>query len=231
MGEEIDSLADAVNFGVAPAFIVYATLLSHSRIGWIVVLLYAVCIVLRLARFNALLDVDQPAYEGSTSSGCLPRRARSRDRRWRQDADSWHLVGLCGGGMGGDRLDGRRLAAGRQPHPDAPSRSSVPPNWSLPLLALVAISVAAPRCSATHRDHGDRRGLRDPHSVRGHASTGWPPTPNPGTTAQRLRAARAIRRAQPHRRSVARQASVTGPLRCEPDGGTMPAGCGSALSG
>ena len=62
MGEEIDSLADAVNFGVAPAFIVYATLLETSRVGWIVVVLYAVCIVLRLARFNALLDVDQPAY-------------------------------------------------------------------------------------------------------------------------------------------------------------------------
>ncbi|GAC1409919.1 MAG: CDP-diacylglycerol--serine O-phosphatidyltransferase [Mycobacterium sp.] len=63
MGEEMDSLADAVNFGVAPAFIVYGTLLSHSRVGWIVVLLYSVCIVLRLARYNALLDVDQPAYE------------------------------------------------------------------------------------------------------------------------------------------------------------------------
>lgn len=62
MGEEIDSLADAVNFGVAPAFIVWATLLSHNRVGWIVVLLYAVCIVLRLARFNALLDSDQPSY-------------------------------------------------------------------------------------------------------------------------------------------------------------------------
>lgn len=62
MGEEIDSLADAVNFGVAPAFIVYATLLSHNRVGWIVVLLYTVCIVLRLARFNALLDTDQPGY-------------------------------------------------------------------------------------------------------------------------------------------------------------------------
>ena len=62
MGEEIDSLADAVNFGVAPAFIVYATLLQQNRVGWIVVLLYAVCIVLRLARFNALLDSDLPAY-------------------------------------------------------------------------------------------------------------------------------------------------------------------------
>jgi CDP-diacylglycerol--serine O-phosphatidyltransferase len=63
MGEEIDSLAVAVNFGVAPAFIVYGTLLSHSRVGWIVVLVYSVCIVLRLARFNAMLDVDKPAYE------------------------------------------------------------------------------------------------------------------------------------------------------------------------
>ena len=63
MGEEIDSLADAVNFGVAPAFIVYGTLLSTSRIGWIVVLLYAVCIVLRLARFNAMLSIEQPDYE------------------------------------------------------------------------------------------------------------------------------------------------------------------------
>ena len=63
MGEEIDSLADAVNFGVAPAFIVYWTLLSDSREGWIVVLVYAVCVVLRLARYNAALGSDQPAYE------------------------------------------------------------------------------------------------------------------------------------------------------------------------
>src|SRR6185312_4381844 len=63
MGQEIDSLADAVNFGVVPAFIVYAILLDNlPRVGWLVVLLYAVCIVLRLARYNALLDVDQPVF-------------------------------------------------------------------------------------------------------------------------------------------------------------------------
>ena len=63
MGAEIDSLADAVNFGVAPALVIYVTLLPTSPVGWIFVLLYAVCIVLRLARFNALLDDDtQPAY-------------------------------------------------------------------------------------------------------------------------------------------------------------------------
>ena len=63
MGAEIDSLADAVNFGVAPAVVVYVTLLSTSPAGWVVVLLYAVCVVLRLARYNALLDDgSQPSY-------------------------------------------------------------------------------------------------------------------------------------------------------------------------
>lgn len=63
MGAEIDSLADAINFGVAPALVVYLTLLPTSPVGWIFVLLYTVCVVLRLARFNALLDDDtRPAY-------------------------------------------------------------------------------------------------------------------------------------------------------------------------
>jgi CDP-diacylglycerol--serine O-phosphatidyltransferase len=63
MGAEIDSLADAVNFGVAPALVIYLTMLQGSQVGWIFVLLYAVCVVLRLARFNALLDDDtRPAY-------------------------------------------------------------------------------------------------------------------------------------------------------------------------
>ena len=70
MGAEIDSLADAVNFGVAPALVIYVSMLDKahvgpvwSQVGWIFVLLYAVCVVLRLARFNALLDDDtRPAY-------------------------------------------------------------------------------------------------------------------------------------------------------------------------
>ena len=63
MGEEIDSLADAVNFGVAPAVVVYVTMMPGLPAGWVVVMLYAVSIVLRLARFNALLDdVTQPSF-------------------------------------------------------------------------------------------------------------------------------------------------------------------------
>ncbi|QCQ92413.1 CDP-alcohol phosphatidyltransferase family protein [Rhodococcus sp. SGAir0479] len=63
LGAELDSLADAISFGVAPALVLYVTLLDGSNFGWIVALLFAVSIVLRLARFNTLLDDDTvPAY-------------------------------------------------------------------------------------------------------------------------------------------------------------------------
>ena len=122
MGAEIDSLADAVNFGVAPAFIVYLTLLPHSSpVGWLVVLLYAVCIVLRLARFNALLDGDAAGLREEL----LRRHARTgrrhrRDRTaGREDAVPRPLVELALGPAGRHRLDDRRLPVGGQHHPDA----------------------------------------------------------------------------------------------------------------
>ncbi len=63
LGAEIDSLADAVNFGVTPALVLYVSMLSKWPVGWVVVLLYAVCVVLRLARYNALQDDGtQPPY-------------------------------------------------------------------------------------------------------------------------------------------------------------------------
>ncbi|MET9212266.1 MULTISPECIES: CDP-alcohol phosphatidyltransferase family protein [unclassified Nocardia] len=58
MGAELDSLSDAISFGVAPALVLYVTLLDGYSAGWIVALLYAVSLVLRLARFNTLLDDD-----------------------------------------------------------------------------------------------------------------------------------------------------------------------------
>lgn len=79
MGAEIDSLADAVDFGVAPAVVIYVTLLSTQPAGWIVVLLYAVCVVLRLARFNTLLDdATLPAYTREFFVGMRRRPGRSR---------------------------------------------------------------------------------------------------------------------------------------------------------
>lgn len=64
-GAELDSLADFVNFGVAPAIIVFTWALGGLRsMGWIVVLVFAICAALRLARFNVALDSDQPAWKG-----------------------------------------------------------------------------------------------------------------------------------------------------------------------
>ena len=62
-GAELDSLSDVVAFGVAPALIVYMWILRawNPAYGWIFALAYAVCMALRLARFNARIDVeDQP---------------------------------------------------------------------------------------------------------------------------------------------------------------------------
>ncbi|MCU1643702.1 MAG: cho1 [Nocardia sp.] len=58
MGAELDSLSDAIAFGVAPALVLYVTFLHANSVGWIVSLMFAVCMVLRLARFNTLLDDD-----------------------------------------------------------------------------------------------------------------------------------------------------------------------------
>ena len=52
-GKELDSLTDFVSFGIAPAFIIYFWELNkYGKIGWLIVLFYSVCCVLRLARFN-----------------------------------------------------------------------------------------------------------------------------------------------------------------------------------
>ncbi|MFN2494525.1 MAG: CDP-diacylglycerol--serine O-phosphatidyltransferase [Pseudonocardiaceae bacterium] len=59
IGAELDSLADCVSFGVAPALVLFVWGLDGTRAGWPVALVFAVCVVLRLARFNTLLDDAQ----------------------------------------------------------------------------------------------------------------------------------------------------------------------------
>lgn len=63
-GAELDSLADFVNFGVAPALILYSWLLQEVRsIGWIAALVFSISAALRLARFNVSIDdPDKPAW-------------------------------------------------------------------------------------------------------------------------------------------------------------------------
>jgi CDP-diacylglycerol--serine O-phosphatidyltransferase len=70
-GAELDSLSDFVSFGVAPVFMLYLwTLKDISGVGWIVVLVFAICCALRLARFNtALDDPNRPSWQGNFFTG------------------------------------------------------------------------------------------------------------------------------------------------------------------
>ena len=62
VGKELDSLTDVISFGVAPSFIMYFwTLNEIGKFGWMLVLIYAVCCALRLARFNlTVIEESEP---------------------------------------------------------------------------------------------------------------------------------------------------------------------------
>ena len=73
LGAELDSLADFLNFGITPALLMYFWAFKDmGNLGWIAVVIYALCCVLRLARFNVgtkASDSDKPAshFEGVPS--------------------------------------------------------------------------------------------------------------------------------------------------------------------
>lgn len=73
LGAELDSLADFLNFGIAPALLMYFWAFKDmGNLGWIAVVIYALCCVLRLARFNVgtkTSETDKPAshFEGVPS--------------------------------------------------------------------------------------------------------------------------------------------------------------------
>ena len=65
-GAELDSLSDAISFGVSPALIIYLwSLVDAPRIGWICSLALAVFCALRLARFNAQIDVAEQPHKSA----------------------------------------------------------------------------------------------------------------------------------------------------------------------
>jgi CDP-diacylglycerol--serine O-phosphatidyltransferase len=70
-GAELDSLADFVNFGVAPAVVVFVWGLGGlpRGLGWIVALVFALATGLRLARFNTMLDVEKPKWQSDYFTG------------------------------------------------------------------------------------------------------------------------------------------------------------------
>ena len=70
-GAELDSLSDNIAFGTAPALILFLwSLRAEPRFGWLAALALAVCCALRLARFNARLDVaEQPHKSAGFNTG------------------------------------------------------------------------------------------------------------------------------------------------------------------
>jgi CDP-diacylglycerol---serine O-phosphatidyltransferase len=69
-GAELDSLSDFVSFGVAPAAVLYLwTMSALHAAGWAIVLFFAVCCALRLARFNTQAHADLPAYPAPFFTG------------------------------------------------------------------------------------------------------------------------------------------------------------------
>ena len=64
VGKELDSLTDVISFGVAPSFIMYFwTLNEIGKFGWMLVLIYAVCCALRLARFNLTVIEESETWK------------------------------------------------------------------------------------------------------------------------------------------------------------------------
>ena len=69
VGKELDSLADAISFGVAPAFIMYFwSLNSLGKFGWLLTMIYVVCVILRLARFNVNSN-SEPSWRDNFFEG------------------------------------------------------------------------------------------------------------------------------------------------------------------
>ena len=69
VGKELDSLTDVISFGVAPAFIMYLWKLNElGRIGWLICLIYTVCVALRLARFN-ITSNEEPSWKDNFFEG------------------------------------------------------------------------------------------------------------------------------------------------------------------
>ena len=69
VGKELDSLTDMISFGVAPAFIMYFWKLnSLERFGWLLCLVYVICVALRLARFNVNSN-QEPSWRDNFFEG------------------------------------------------------------------------------------------------------------------------------------------------------------------
>ena len=70
VGKELDSLTDMISFGVAPAFIMYFWKLNTlEKFGWLLCLIYIICVALRLARFNINSTNQSPSWKDNFFEG------------------------------------------------------------------------------------------------------------------------------------------------------------------
>jgi CDP-diacylglycerol--serine O-phosphatidyltransferase len=143
IGAELDSLSDLVSFGVAPAMVLYIWGLHGYRIGWIVALIFAVCMALRLARFNTLIDdEDQPPYAKEFFVG-VPAPAAALVAGiplylWLHLGDGWWSRPLT---VGLWALFAAALMVSRLPTLSLKT-VRVPPRLIAPLLVLVGLAAA-----------------------------------------------------------------------------------------
>ena len=69
VGKELDSLADLISFGVAPAFIMYFWSLNNlGKFGWLLTMIFVICVALRLARFNVSSNAE-PSWKDNYFEG------------------------------------------------------------------------------------------------------------------------------------------------------------------
>lgn len=144
-GAELDSLSDFVNFGVTPAIILYLwSLKDLGGLGWIIVLAFAVCGALRLARFNTALEApDKPVWSIKFFTGVpapagaclslLPLPLYFSGWEWLRDAS--FLVGLYTGGIA-------FLMVSRIPTFSL-KRAHIEREMVLPMLLIVGVIAAA----------------------------------------------------------------------------------------
>jgi CDP-diacylglycerol--serine O-phosphatidyltransferase len=143
-GQELDSLADGISFGVCPAIVIYLwTMNTASSIGWALCLLYAVCCVLRLARFNTMVgQPDLPPWAHNYFTG-VPAPAGAGLAilpmiLWLySDSDAFRspvLVGLV-------LIGSATLMVSRVPTFSG-KHIRLKPQWVLPLMILIGLTAA-----------------------------------------------------------------------------------------
>lgn len=144
-GAELDSLSDVISFGVAPAVMLFIWCMKDAgSLGWALTLLYCVCVALRLARFNTMLDEEQPPWASRFFTGVpapagaglvlLPMMLSFQD--WTRPGlfSHWFLNAVV-------IVTVSMLLVSRVPTYSF-KRVKVPPRAVLPVLLLVGLSAA-----------------------------------------------------------------------------------------